>query len=346
MTDRRTSDEAVKLLRKADPAVVELRRDAVLDASWARGTPYLAGLVLARLPATKSGRANRLPIQTLIAPAASGSPGLDGRGMGARCRPIVLAWPPGPPAQAAKGRKRLAAIARLRRAGSPQRTPKGACRGAGRLIPGSRELSQWDALFTVEPTGRAACQDPSGRLSGTVMLENRSPGPWSLGLAVRAGALRAWPCDNGLWRRPDARHPRGSTRQSSQGQPARPGRVRAGPRLAVLHAPAGRRRPDVVRKNLRDALPTRMAGPADAFYRGRHGSPLGLVDPAVPGHRSPSSSSCSRPGCPPGSATGVLAGRDRLQLPRPGRSSGTGQAAAAGRGGAAPQEACTPRRPA
>ena len=144
---------AAELISEADPAVVELRARAVLDAFLSTRNPYLAGLVLASYRTTKSGRAKPTPIQTLIALASERMSASTAEESALIAVPIVLAL-----ANQALQRNqanRWNRLAKLLRDYDSRLTGKDSKKWRAdvraRLIPGSRELSQWDELFIVEP---------------------------------------------------------------------------------------------------------------------------------------------------------------------------------------------------
>jgi hypothetical protein len=67
IVSREPSKSAIERLTAADPAVVDLRADKVLDALLTSRNPRLAGAFFSYYPQTKPGRGKRDPVQTVIA---------------------------------------------------------------------------------------------------------------------------------------------------------------------------------------------------------------------------------------------------------------------------------------
>jgi GTPase-associated protein 1, N-terminal domain type 2/GTPase-associated protein 1, middle domain len=168
-----TSDglrEAVGRICDVDPAVLELRATAVLEALLTTRNPHLTAAVLARYPTTRDGRGKPKPVQTLIRLAAERlSAGTDEEAADITVRLVVAMASQTLQRDQNKRWQRLVDLLRGydRHLGAKD-AKKWQADVRARFAPDSRELREWDDLFAAEPTR------PGGKLQNILIRKTES----------------------------------------------------------------------------------------------------------------------------------------------------------------------------
>ncbi len=145
--------KAVRRICAADPIVVELRANAVLDAFLTTRNPHLTGAVLASYPTTKEGRGRPKPVQTVIKLAGERlSAGTAKEAADITVRIVMAMADQGLQRNQTKRWERLADLLRgYHRRLSVKDGKKWQADVRARFAPDSPALREWDALFAVEP---------------------------------------------------------------------------------------------------------------------------------------------------------------------------------------------------